>query len=56
MGLKNTVDWVRTEWGIFRKGGEMGLRERVRWFVQWAPFGMRTIAPAPIMPMPILFC
>ena len=21
----------------------MGLRERVRWFVQWAPFGMRTI-------------
>jgi 1-acyl-sn-glycerol-3-phosphate acyltransferase len=43
MGLRDTVKWARTEWGIFRKGGEMGLRERVRWFVQWAPFGMRTI-------------
>lgn len=43
MGLKNSIHWVRTEWGIFRKGGEMGLGERVRWFVQWVPFGMRTI-------------
>lgn len=43
MGLRNTVDWVRNEWGIFRKGSEMGVGERVRWVRQWVPFGMRTI-------------
>lgn len=43
MGLRSTIDWVRTEWGIFRKGGEMGVRERVRWVRQWVPFGTRTI-------------
>lgn len=43
MGLKNTVDWVRNEWGIFRKGSEMGAGERVRWVRQWVPFGMRTV-------------
>jgi 1-acyl-sn-glycerol-3-phosphate acyltransferase len=43
MGLKSTVEWVRTEWGIFRKGNEMGLRERARWLRQWVPFGARTI-------------
>jgi 1-acyl-sn-glycerol-3-phosphate acyltransferase len=43
MGLKNTVDWVRTEWGIFRKGGEMGWSQRGRWVRQWVPFGTRTI-------------
>jgi 1-acyl-sn-glycerol-3-phosphate acyltransferase len=43
MGLKNTVDWVRTEWGIFRKGGEMGWGQRGRWLRQWVPFGTRTI-------------
>lgn len=43
MGLKSTVEWVRTEWGIFRKGSEMGWRERARWLRQWVPFGARTI-------------
>ncbi|MGB8332377.1 MAG: lysophospholipid acyltransferase family protein [Polyangiales bacterium] len=43
MGLKNTVDWARTEWGIFRKGGEMGWRQRGRWLKQWVPFGARTV-------------
>jgi 1-acyl-sn-glycerol-3-phosphate acyltransferase len=43
MGLKNTVDWARTEWGIFRKGHEMGWRQRGRWVKQWVPFGARTI-------------
>ncbi len=43
MGLKSTVEWVRTEWGIFRKGGEMDLGERARWVRQWVPFGARTI-------------
>ncbi|MDH3199259.1 MAG: 1-acyl-sn-glycerol-3-phosphate acyltransferase [Myxococcales bacterium] len=43
MGIKSTLQWVRTEWGIFRKGGEMGVRERVRWMQQWVPFGARTI-------------
>ncbi|MEM7136198.1 MAG: lysophospholipid acyltransferase family protein [Myxococcota bacterium] len=43
MGLKNTVDWVRNEWGIFRKGADMGVSERVRWVKQWVPFGARTI-------------
>jgi 1-acyl-sn-glycerol-3-phosphate acyltransferase len=43
MGLKNTVDWARTEWGIFRKGGEMGWGQRGRWLRQWVPFGARTV-------------
>ena len=43
MGLKNTVDWARNEWGIFRKGGEMGWGQRGRWLKQWVPFGTRTI-------------
>ena len=43
MGLKNTVDWARTEWGIFQKGGEMGWGQRGRWLRQWVPFGGRTV-------------
>jgi 1-acyl-sn-glycerol-3-phosphate acyltransferase len=43
MGLKDTVGWARTEWGIFRKGREMGWRQRGRWVKQWVPFGTRTI-------------
>ena len=43
MGFKNTVEWARTEWGIFRKGGEMGWSQRMRWLQQWVPFGVRTI-------------
>ena len=43
MGLKNTVDWARTEWGIFRRGGEMGWGQRGRWLRQWVPFGARTV-------------
>jgi len=43
MGLKSTVDWARTEWGIFRKGGEMGWGQRGRWLQQWVPFGARTV-------------
>lgn len=48
MGLKNTVDWARTEWGIFRKGGEMGWGQRGRWFKQWVPFGARTVGWASV--------
>lgn len=44
MGLKDTLNWARTEWGIFRKGGEMGWAQRGRWAKQWIPFGVRTIA------------
>ena len=43
MGLKKTLDWVRTEWGIFRKGRDMGWGERARWVRQWFPFGARTV-------------
>jgi 1-acyl-sn-glycerol-3-phosphate acyltransferase len=43
MGLKNTVEWARNEWGIFRKGGEMGWGQRGRWLQQWVPFGTRTV-------------
>ncbi len=43
MGLKKTVNWVRTEWGIFRKGREMGWGQRARWLRQWVPFGTRTV-------------
>jgi 1-acyl-sn-glycerol-3-phosphate acyltransferase len=43
MGLKKTVDWVRTEWGIFGKGQELGWGQRARWVRQWVPFGARTV-------------
>jgi 1-acyl-sn-glycerol-3-phosphate acyltransferase len=48
MGLRSTIQWVRTEWGIFRKGGEMSFGERARWVRQWVPFGARTIGWATI--------
>ncbi len=48
MGLKSTLQWVRTEWGIFRKGGEMGWPERGRWIRQWVPFGARTVGWATV--------
>ncbi len=43
MGLKSTIDWARSEWGIFRKGREMDWADRARWLQQWVPFGARTI-------------
>jgi 1-acyl-sn-glycerol-3-phosphate acyltransferase len=43
MGLKDTLNWAKTEWGIFRKGGEMGWRQRGQWVQQWVPFGLRTV-------------
>ena len=43
MGLKDTLNWARTEWGIFRKGGEMGWDQRAQWVRQWVPFGVRTV-------------
>ena len=43
MGLKETIDWARSEWGIFRKGGEMGWGQRAQWVRQWVPFGARTV-------------
>ena len=43
MGFKDTLNWARTEWGIFRQGGEMGWDQRARWVRQWVPFGLRTI-------------
>jgi 1-acyl-sn-glycerol-3-phosphate acyltransferase len=43
MGLKDTLNWARTEWGIFRKGGEMGWDLRAQWVRQWVPFGVRTV-------------
>ncbi len=43
MGLKDTLKWARTEWGIFRQGGEMGWHQRAQWVRQWVPFGMRTM-------------
>lgn len=43
MGLKNTIEWARNEWGIFRKGGEMGWGQRAQWVQQWVPFGLRTV-------------
>jgi 1-acyl-sn-glycerol-3-phosphate acyltransferase len=46
MGLKDTLDWARNEWGIFRKGGEMGWQQRAQWVRQWVPFGVRTVGYA----------
>ena len=48
MGLKSTLDWAKNEWGIFRKGGEMGWRQRAQWVQQWVPFGTRTVGWASI--------
>jgi 1-acyl-sn-glycerol-3-phosphate acyltransferase len=44
MGSKKMAEWARTEWGIFRKHGDMGWRQRGRWLRQWVPFGIRTIS------------
>lgn len=46
MVLRKTVRWVRDEWGIFSKGSDMALPERVRWVRQWLPFGVRTVGYA----------
>ncbi len=43
MGLKDTLSWARNEWGIFRKGEQMGWADRTQWVRQWVPFGLRTI-------------
>jgi len=43
MGKKSMAEWARTEWGIFRKHGEIDWRQRGRWLRQWVPFGTRTI-------------
>lgn len=48
MGLKDTLRWARTEWGIFRKGGEMGWSQRAQWVQQWVPFGARTVGWATV--------
>lgn len=43
MGLRSTVRWARSEWGIFARAGQMSLRDKTRWLRQWVPFGARTV-------------
>jgi 1-acyl-sn-glycerol-3-phosphate acyltransferase len=48
MGLKDQLEWAKSEWGILSQGDNMSPREAVRWFSQWVPFGARTIGYATI--------
>lgn len=43
MGLKEQIEWVKSEWGIFADGQEMDLRKSAQWLRQWGPVGARTI-------------
>jgi 1-acyl-sn-glycerol-3-phosphate acyltransferase len=43
MGIKDTVDWAKSEWGIITQRDSMTLGERARWLRQWVPFGFQTI-------------
>lgn len=43
MGLKKTLHWAKTEWGIFSSAGGMTVRDQARWLRQWVPFGARTV-------------
>lgn len=43
MGIRNTIEWAKNEWGIFAKRDEMSIGETVRWLRQWVPFGARTV-------------
>lgn len=43
MGVKDTLDWVRNEWGIFAQREQMSPTEMARWLQQWVPFGARTM-------------
>jgi 1-acyl-sn-glycerol-3-phosphate acyltransferase len=44
VAVKDTLRWVRDEWGIFANSDEMTLNEVARWLSHWVPFGARTIA------------
>jgi 1-acyl-sn-glycerol-3-phosphate acyltransferase len=44
MGLRDQLEWIRSEWGIFARRDDMSLAEVMRWLSQWVPFGARTIA------------
>ncbi len=43
MGLKKTLEWARTEWGILCDGRNMSWAERMQWLQQWVPFSVRTM-------------
>jgi len=43
MGVKDTLDWVRNEWGIFAQRDRMSAMDMARWLEQWVPFGFRTV-------------
>jgi 1-acyl-sn-glycerol-3-phosphate acyltransferase len=44
MGVRETFEWAKNEWGIIAKREEMSPREMARWLGQWVPFGARTAA------------
>lgn len=44
MGVRETFDWAKNEWGIIARRQEMSPREMARWVGQWVPFGARTAA------------
>jgi 1-acyl-sn-glycerol-3-phosphate acyltransferase len=48
MGIKDTLRWAKTEWGILAKGDQMSFEERMRWLRQWVPFGLRTMGFATV--------
>jgi len=44
MGVRDTIEWAKNEWGIIARRDEMSPRDMVRWMAQWVPFGARTAA------------
>lgn len=44
MGVRDTFEWAKNEWGIIARREEMSPREMARWLGQWVPFGARTAA------------
>lgn len=43
MGFREQLDWIRNEWDIVARAGEMSRDESLRWLRQWVPFGVLTI-------------
>jgi 1-acyl-sn-glycerol-3-phosphate acyltransferase len=48
MGLRDQLDWAKTEWGIFARRDEMTFGDALRWLSQWVPFGARTMGYATV--------
>jgi 1-acyl-sn-glycerol-3-phosphate acyltransferase len=48
MGIREQLEWAKTEWGILARRDQMSVRESIRWLSQWVPFGVRTMGYATV--------